>query len=168
MERRALVVALALMLPLALYGIPYAYAVTTAGQTTVVRATHTFNYLTDPNPYELLVHCPTGYYATGGGAGQDLDTVDIGISGSLPAIGGSVDLGPATPDGWVAFYNIANPSTNNGVDLQVLAVCQAPITVAGIGVPQFGSLYIAIALGAAVYFMLSRRFTRRPTISMQA
>jgi hypothetical protein len=44
-------------------------------------------------------------------------------------------------------------------------VCQTPIVVAGIGVPQFGSLYVAIALGAVVYFMLSRRFARKPTTS---
>ena len=47
-------------------------------------------------------------------------------------------------------------------------VCQTPVTVAGVGVPEFGSLYAAIALGAVAYFMLSRRLTRRPTLSAQA
>jgi len=42
-----------------------------------------------------------------------------------------------------------------------------PITVAGIGVPEFGSLYIAIALGAVLYFLLARRYSGRPTISAQ-
>jgi hypothetical protein len=52
--------------------------------------------------------------------------------------------------------------------LDAFAICQTPITVAGIGVPEFGSFYVAIALGAVVYFMLSRRLARSPTISPQA
>jgi hypothetical protein len=44
-------------------------------------------------------------------------------------------------------------------------ICQTPLTVAGIGVPEFGSLYVAIALGAVVYFVMSRRLARRPTMS---
>jgi hypothetical protein len=47
---------------------------------------------------------------------------------------------------------------------EVYAVCQMPIAVGGISVPEFGSLCVAIALGAVAYFMLSRRFARRPTI----
>jgi hypothetical protein len=48
-------------------------------------------------------------------------------------------------------------------------VCQTPIAaVAGVSVPQFGSLYVAIALGAVAYFMLSRRFARTPTISPES
>jgi hypothetical protein len=47
-------------------------------------------------------------------------------------------------------------------------ICQTPVTVAGIGVPQFGSLYVAIALGAVAYFLMSRRFARTPTISPKA
>jgi hypothetical protein len=34
-----------------------------------------------------------------------------------------------------------------------------------VGVPEFGSLYVAIALGALVYFMLSKRYARRPLVS---
>jgi hypothetical protein len=53
----------------------------------------------------------------------------------------------------------------SGVSVDVWVVCQTPITVAGIGVPEFGSLYVAIALGAVVYFVMSRRLARRPTMS---
>jgi len=47
-------------------------------------------------------------------------------------------------------------------------ICQTPINVAGIGVPQFGSLYVAIALGAVLYFLLSKRFAGRPSLSAKA
>ena len=68
------------------------------------------------------------------------------------------------PDTWqVAVYN----PTPDGRNFIVWAVCQHPVTVAGIGVPEFGSLYIAIALGAVAYFMLSRRFARQSPISAQ-
>jgi hypothetical protein len=53
------------------------------------------------------------------------------------------------------------------IDTTAQVTCQSPITVAGIGVPQFGSLYVAIALGVVVYFILSRRYAGRPTISAQ-
>jgi hypothetical protein len=52
--------------------------------------------------------------------------------------------------------------------MQLEIICQSAVTLpAGIGVPEFGSLYVAIALGAVVYFMMSRRFARRPTMSGQ-
>jgi hypothetical protein len=54
-----------------------------------------------------------------------------------------------------------------GAVTEVYIICQSPITVAGVGVPEFGSLYVAIALGAVVYFMLSRRFGRRPATLLQ-
>jgi hypothetical protein len=42
--------------------------------------------------------------------------------------------------------------------MSMRAVCQTPVTVAGVSVPEFGSLYVAIALGAVLYFLLARRF----------
>jgi hypothetical protein len=50
----------------------------------------------------------------------------------------------------------------------VWAICMTPVTVAGIGVPEFGSLYAAIALGAVVYFMLSRYSSRKPSLPVPA
>jgi hypothetical protein len=149
MEKRALVLALALTLPLALYGIPYAYANTVSSSYVVSSST------------SQIVHCNPGDYANGGGG--------IVASGSIrasePVKGGSVPTSPAdgAPDGWYIDGTTSLTSTT----FLVFVVCQTPITVAGIGVPEFGSLYVAIALGAVVYFMLARRFARRPTISAQ-
>ncbi len=157
MERGSLVVALALTLPLAMYGIPYAYAAT-VGQTIVVFADQTIA-ATDSVPYELFAHCPAGDYATGGGAGSDVDSNQLAPTFSGPAVGTAVDFGSAPPDGWHATFNF-NPSLFVGGVVEVFVVCQAPITVAGIGAPEFGSLYVAIALGAVVYFVLSRRVSR--------
>jgi hypothetical protein len=152
MEKRAVILALALTLPLALYGIPYAYA-----------ATSSSSYVVKADSFPLTnahVHCNAGDYATGGGgrtrAGSTLTTYTEpetwnGVS-YVPTVSG-------TPNAWGAEANDI---------LTVFVVCQTPITVAGIGVPEFGSLYVAIALGVIVYFFLSRQFARRPTISAGA
>jgi len=149
MERRALVLALALTLPLALYGIPYAYASQVSTSYTalwhdVVLPLHT---VTD------AATCNSGDYVTGGGW-EGTGRIVVHTSEAQA-------LGPG-PVQW----KVTAENTDGGISQQlvVVAVCQAPITVGGIGVPEFGSLYVAIALGAVVYFMLSRRFARRPTI----
>jgi hypothetical protein len=154
MERRALVLVLALMLPLALYGIPYAYASTTSSSYLVSNIGNGAVY----------AHCNTGDYATGGGAlvGDSANW----IGESYPVFWtGSNYLGIFTgqPNAWTASAH--NPASDF---INMFVICQTPIVVAGIGVPQFGSLYVAIALGAVVYFMLSRRFVKRPTISPKA
>ena len=155
MERRALVVALALTLPLALYGIPYAYAATVSS-TYVVR-----NVITVP-PSTLvfgLASCHSGDYATGGEANW-FSAVEGGpAANDLPISSGQ-------PTQW--FGSNINVDPSNTRLLPIYVVCQTPITVAGVGVPEFGSLYVAIALGAVAYFMLSRRFARRPTTSTLA
>jgi hypothetical protein len=61
-----------------------------------------------------------------------------------------------------------NPGDATIGQVYVMVVCQTPVTVAGIGVPQFSSLYAAIALGAVAYFIMARRFAGRPTISAGA
>jgi hypothetical protein len=167
MEKRALVLALSLTLPLALYGIPYAYAATTS-TTYVVANTHTL-LSTDVPPTDIGANCNSGDYATGGGAGTDGDTTNVVPTFSGPTRGGSVVFS-GQPNGWKASFNYPNPAGSfyAGIELTVFVVCQTPITVAGIGVPQFGSLYVAIALGALVYFVAARRFTPRPTIPTQA
>ncbi len=148
---------MALTIPLMLYGIPYAYAAT-VGQTTIVSITHTI-VSTDLTSIDLQVNCPSGDYATGGSAGTDLDTTNVVPTFSGPTVGGTV-AGSGTPDGWRAGFNFDSTSAvtfDVGGVLELFVICQAPITVAGIGVPQFGSLYLAIALGALVYFVMARR-----------
>jgi hypothetical protein len=154
MEKRALVLALALTLPLALYGIPYAYAATTSSSYQVKG-----DFIFIPANFGTGIahaNCQNGDYATGGGFSQ----------------GGGFDIlsseatSDTNPGGW--SVNAQNPSANTHLFVRADAICQTPITVAGIGVPEFGSLYVAIALGAVAYFMLSRRFGRKPTISARA
>lgn len=160
MERRAFVLALALALPLAIYGIPYAYA-------TVTSATYTVgNFFTVPASSGATLYdsvCNSGDYVTGGGVNAAVGNGNEIVLGSIATRADSPTTSP--PDRWTGI--VSNPS---GISDEVFvgAVCQTPITVAGIGVPEFGSLYVAIALGAMVYFVLSRRFARKPTISPRA
>jgi hypothetical protein len=165
MERRALVVALALTLPLALYGIPYAYASTTSSDY-VVKGSLTVTFGT-PNFINLL--CNPGDYALSGGHNPQYTsdgTEGPHVAASYPTFRGGEPTTGQTPNGW--FFeetnSIVGTTSNTGT---VWVVCQSPITVAGIGVPQFGSLYVAIALGAVLYFMMARRFAGRPTVPAQ-
>lgn len=152
MERRALVLALALTLPLALYGIPYTYAAVTSSAYVKSGVSN--------GAFQADVACNSGDYATGGGASMNP--------------GHWVTSGPEVFDG-VASYNFIYTGIPNAWGAQsndrsatVWVVCQTPISVAGIGVPQFGSLYVAVALGAIIYFMMARRFAGRPVISPQS
>jgi hypothetical protein len=150
MEKRALVLALALTLPLALYGIPYAYAATVSS-----------SYVVSSGQNEAFVHCKTGDYATGGGFSTDTPGAIV-LSRAAFFDGTSYSfITNGQPNAWGAVVGL-------GSEHEVQVVCQTPVTVAGIGVPEFGSLYVAIALGAVVYFMLARHFTKRPAISVQA
>jgi hypothetical protein len=118
------------------------------------------------------VPCPPGDYAVSGGYLPGAVRTDSSgihylpeIISPVPTISGATPTTTGqTPDGW--FFQGVNNDVNDNT-ASVWVVCQTPITVAGIGVPQFGSLYVAIALGAVVYFMVARRFGRRPTISAQ-
>ena len=154
MEKRSLAIALALTLPLVFYGIPYAYA-----------STMTSTYVVD-GPTVVLgggdqsaayATCNTGDYVTGGGYSGGV-TANIVISNSEP-------VGSTNPTEWGIYVFNTGSST---IFVHVVATCQTPVTVAGISVPQFGSLYIAIALGAAVYFVLSRRSVRSSRTTVAA
>jgi len=153
MERRALVLALALTLPLVLYGIPYAYAGQTSSSYEVLNA---FIVSGGGGTGSGTASCNSGDYATGGG---------FTVPTSFESVQSSYGKNPnhsSNPIEWYVF------GTNNGgsdASIEVFVVCQIPITVAGVGVPEFGQLYIAIALGAVVFFVLSRQFSRRPAIS---
>jgi len=161
MERRAIVLALALALPLALYGIPYAYASTASS-----------DYVVENNPTSVppgasisSLYCSNpGDYAISWGV--NLQSSGVHSEGAWPAFGGQKGGATAgqTPDGWWFGWHNDAPFSQNGYEW---LVCQTPIKVAGIGVPQFESLYIAIALGAVAYFLLSRRFAGRSATSAQ-
>lgn len=160
MERRAFVLALALTLPLALYTIPYAYAAT---QSTYVVSTSIGLKGGDFNAVNLMCSGPsdsTLHFAYGNNLGG---TIVLTFAVWLNSAGSYASTGQ-TPNGYqIAVHDTGSSSSVFFIIVEI--ACQSPITVAGIGVPEFGSLYVAIALGAVVYFMLSRRFSRRPTLS---
>ena len=147
--------ALALTLPLAIFGIPYAYAATTTSTYEVITG-YTLPVGTAEQVYSF---CKPGDFATGGGYAA---FVKVTFSEAYPRFDPNTGQ---TPTGWAVSVSNDLGSPSN---FEVEVVCMSPITVAGVGVPQFGSLYVAIALGAVVYFMLSMRFARRPTISPHA
>jgi hypothetical protein len=154
MKRHALILALVLAVPLALYGVPYAYANTASSSYVMSSST------------SQMVHCNSGDYATGGGG--------IVASGSLrasePVKGTSVPTSPAdgAPDGWYIDIDIAHSLTGpSATSFIVFVVCQTPITVAGVTAPEFGQLYVAIALGALVYFLMAKRYSGTKPISVR-
>jgi hypothetical protein len=141
MEKRAIVLALALTLPLVLYGVPYAYASTKSSSYQVVGDQV---FIDQFQTADAFANCHSGDYATGGGY----------ISHSGIEIVQSFSPTTPPPSGWVVIGHKTTPGT---LDFSAVVICQTPIQVAGIGVPEFGSLYVAIALGAVIYFALSRQ-----------
>jgi hypothetical protein len=174
MERRAFVVALALTLPLVLYGIPLAYAASSSSYVVRVQT-----FVPDPSTSSTLyshatARCNGLDYATGGGVtaggyppGGYQPDPNQQVLRSSPAVTANEPQTGDQPNSWVGSIFISG-SWHFGMVWEVYVVCQTPIAVGGIGVPEFGSLYVAIALGAVVYFMLSRRLARRPSTSVQS
>jgi hypothetical protein len=161
MERRATILALALTIPLILYSVPYAYASVTSSAYVI----HSSFFVVAQSYNNVIIGCNIGDYAVSGGYAT---AAIVTIAQSQPTKGGAPFLSNGNrPDGWqITGFNTASlGGTTESVDAWV--VCQTPVTVAGIGVPEFGSLYVVIALGAIVYFMLSRRFARQPAVSAQ-
>ena len=150
MKTRALVLALAFTVPLVLYGIPYAYAVSVSSSGTY------YNYATvtisKGGSGQAIATCNSGDYATGGGFFTG--TSDFtGPTDSYP----QQKFAGQPPVEWIvdASYN----GFFSSINLTAYVVCQTPITVAGLSVPEFGQLYVAIALGALVYFLMAKRYS---------
>jgi hypothetical protein len=134
MEKRAIVLALALMLPLALYGVPYVYAsVSTSDH--VVHSTLTVSGLGNN---DVNIACPAGDYAVSGGykphffqigtisgVGSDVKAFPEIVS-TFPTLVGAPTSTGETPDGWKFEAGNAD-STADTADVWV--VCQTPITV---------------------------------------
>jgi len=161
METRALVLALALSLPLAFYGIPYAYASTTSSSYEVLG-----NDVDVPagGVVAATATCNSGDYVTGGGWSISPEIAGVGLSGNDVTGNGGAGAGSVNLNGWGVEVNNHRSSSET---LHAIAMCQTPITVAGVTVPEFGSLYVAIALGAVVYFLLSRRLAGSRVIPTQ-
>jgi hypothetical protein len=163
MEKRAVVLSLALTLPLLLYGIPYAYAASTQS-TYVVRAT--FPIMTAGATGFVFIQCASPSDFTQHYSVSNPEQFPVNNVFTINSAGIKTNTGD-NPNGW--FIVVHNLTTGSAFTIQAEIICQSPLTlVAGIGVPEFGSLYVAIALGALVYFMLARHFARRPsTVSAQ-
>jgi hypothetical protein len=154
MEKRSLVLAVALTLPLLLYGIPYAYAATSTQSTYVMRSdlpvmangANGFVTVQCSSSSDFTLHYSTRFP-------EQLPVTDVHTVNSAGLTSNNGD----NPNGW--FVSVHNLSGGSVFTDSVEIICQSPITVtvAGIGVPEFGSLYIAIALGALIYFPLSRQ-----------
>jgi hypothetical protein len=169
-RNQRMILVLALVVPLLSYGVPYAYAtITSSAYTVKVQGTVFAGSFSD---LSFVASCNSGDYATGGGvltgtstsSSVSVDT-SMHIQASTPAKGDKPAQPNDRPDGW---YGVVFNSDSSDHQFELFAVCQTPVTVAGIAVPEFSSLYVAIALAALVYFMLARHFTRRPsTVSAQ-
>ena len=155
MKKHALVLALALTVPLVLYGIPYAYATTASSSLTYVNSVYTTTGYAS-------VYCNPGDYATGGGGSGYSSLTPLWVSAPLTGNPGLYSATGDHPDGWVVDFSTA-PST--GFTDHAYVICQSPITVAGVTAPEFGQLYIAIALGALVYFLMARRYSIAKAVS---
>jgi hypothetical protein len=165
METHALVLALALTLPLALYGVPYAYAATSTLTTYSVQQSNLVANGSD-QLFNLRCLSPSDSSAAYPALSFPIlrpDNPFIHVFLPLNSAGTQATDGQ-TVNGWKV--DVTN-TEGHAFNVIVIILCTTSITVAGIGVPEFGSLYVAIALGAVAYFMLSRRFARRPTISAQ-
>ena len=160
MEGRALVLALALTLPLALYGIPFAYAAAT--QSTYAVAT-TQDCPSNSCSFIVPLTCNSpSDYSLQYGVYYDRLPSDARVDGAIPTnSAGSPVSTNEVPNGWRINVVVEQPE-----GIRFAIICHPPIPLtAGIGVPEFGSLYAAIALGAVLYFMMARRFARRSSIS---
>jgi hypothetical protein len=163
MEKRALVLALALTVPLALYGIPYAYAATTGDTATVISGNGNAASNGAGLPFAPIFTNSNGictvtydvfedgaqtfsvrFSANGVPAGNTQYTAAGGNSHTDTVAASEVDLTIYAGSSSTVYYAYS-------------AICHSTLAVAGIGVPQFGSLYVAIALGAVVYFLLAKR-----------
>src|SRR4029077_264105 len=99
MERRALFLTLALALPLALYGVPYAYA-SISSSDYAVTGTVTVGFGTYNN---LLLHCNSGDYAVSGGYKPQFLSGGDGypkVIQSQPTFNGADPTTGQTPNGW--------------------------------------------------------------------
>jgi len=113
------------------------------------------------------IHCNTGDYATGGGLGADSGAIYVSVSKPMFIDGSSFsNVRAGQPNAWGGTLTTVNGLASTA-NIEFWVVCQTPTTVAGIGVPQFGSLYVAIALGAVAYFLLARRHSVARTTSLR-
>ena len=170
MERTALILVLALALPLAFYGIPYASAVVAQTTYVVEGGPHTipphgtFNMnIQCSSPSDSALHFFTGT--------TTLTTPTTIINNQPPLFAiplnsaGAIALTGDNPNGFVIGFR--NNFEVVGDNVRGWIICQSPITIAGISVPEFGSLYLAIALSAVVYFFLARRNTAAKPVSIR-
>ncbi len=162
MRKAEAVLAVVLVVPLALYFVPYAYA--SATQVTYVVNGPPISTLGGQLHNEFQVKCSSPSDFTLHYTDRSPEEVPLFEVVPLDSGGGVANTGE-TPNGWIfALHN----AVSFGVTTEVDIYCQSPVTVAGIGVPEFGSLYAAIALGAVVFFLMSRYMSGKKPIGVPA
>lgn len=144
MRRDLRILVLVLTIPLLLYGVGYAYAVQTTGS--YANRTSILSIAAGSGE-SATIYCNSGDFATGGGF--------EGLGGLGPQLNfyNSRPNSVTQPTGW--YVTVNNP-TQSASAFRATVICQTPITVAGIGVPEFGTMYIVMLLGAAVFLFLTR------------
>jgi hypothetical protein len=142
------IVLIALSIPVALFGVGYASAQQFATDyvrvnSVPMKVSQTTIASVSCDPGDL----PTGgeYQIHEGGAVAGVGEANVFVVYGSP-------LG--APNTWtvVAFDHWQRDT----LILEVYLYCMSPITVAGIGMPEFGSIYIVIILAAAFYSVLTR------------
>jgi len=156
--RASLAVLLILVAPLATYFVPFAYASTTQSTYVVVSP----NVVPGANSEAtIVVKCSSPsdsalhFFLSGDDASHGFGYGGARVLDSS----GAVAVTGENPNGFEIFVNNYNNFAAFGETAFI--ICQSPITVAGVGVPEFGQLYLAIALGAMVFFFFSRRYPKR-------
>jgi hypothetical protein len=160
-ERNEKVLVLLLGVPLLIYFVPYSYAATTSSSYVIENQYPGTSVPAHQSGINVAL-CNTGDYATGSlyfiqSFDENAPPTVLAIHGANDASGGYITGG--TPHG--IYVDVWNPSSSGTINFWAGAICQTPIAVAGVGVPEFGSLYSAIALAAILYFALSRLKARK-------
>jgi len=154
----------ALTLPLVFYGIPYASAAV-AQTTYIVKHSVVLPEAVTSKNEDLQCSSPSD------SASHFLIDPPGDLSGiqvtRIIVLDGDGNVAPTgdNPNGYrFGLQKCFGPE----LSLFLYIFCETPITTAGISVPEFGSLYLAIALGAIVYFFLARHYTATKPAGIRA
>lgn len=133
-----------LVMPLVLYGVGYAYAQVS----TQIYERSSTHVIVAQRYSSFTAWCDVFDYVTGGG---------YNVMGGWrydERVVSSMSNTEGEQQGWlVTIFGMHGGSEET---ITVYARCMPPITVAGIGVPEFGSFYILLSVVVGAYFVLFR------------
>ena len=161
MRNKLAIIAIAILaVPLALYFVPYAYAASTVTTYEVVSSPVAIAPGDTNAGYALC----TGATDVVTGGGFEMNA--LGGTNYPPVVQTSYPFTQSGHNGWLVWVEDPDLSGALSNSYNVYAECMTPTTIAGIGVPQFGQLYTAIALGALVFYLLGRYMRRSKELGM--